>query len=173
MLPGLYAMLKGLFIILQCPYATLSGLCVERSTFTVVRSIYCVTMSIYHTVWSMCCKVYMHCCKVYLFCYNVYMPCCMVCAVLYRSSGRVRGPAVDAQKHREKLARLILESQPQVDSGYEDDKDLEKDDAVELLGMHIAHSSCQTVTLIVVQYRPRTLKLYSYKCSPSIPFQFA
>ena len=54
-----------------------------------------------------------------------------------RTSSRVSKQRADAEKHRQQLARLVQDKQRQADSGIEDDRDLDTDDALELLGKQL------------------------------------
>ncbi|XP_050400707.1 uncharacterized protein C8orf34 homolog isoform X2 [Patella vulgata] len=49
------------------------------------------------------------------------------------ASSRVKGPRMDAEKHREELAKMVRGSDKSNDSGYEDKSVSDEDDALELL----------------------------------------
>ena len=50
------------------------------------------------------------------------------------ATGRVHGQKFDADRHKKELEKLILSKQRQNDSGIEDDRDVDPDDALVLMG---------------------------------------
>ena len=50
------------------------------------------------------------------------------------SSNKVKGRKQDSLKHKRELERLVLEKQKARDSGYEEEREIDADNAVELMG---------------------------------------